>query len=315
MTSKRVGEILAVAGRQHGLVRVDRLDRVGIDRSAVWRLTDAGVLERFGGPGIRRVAGGEVTPHQRLLAAVWATGPGAAASHRSAGWLWGLDAVTQPAPEVSVPPGVDRRPAGVIVHRASDLAPRSSTVVDGIPVTEPTRTLVDLASVIGADDLECAFDSALRQGLTSLPRAAAVLRRLGRRGRRGIGPFRALVEGREGATGVTESMFEMRLVQVLRRAGLPEPVRQLTLHDQWGLIGRFDCAYPEAQVAIEADSVRFHHSRERFEADRERRSRAEALGWRVPTFTWRQVSRRGQWVASTVAAVLDASGWNWRAVA
>lgn len=65
-------------------------------------------------------------------------------------------------------------------------------------------------------------------------------------------------------------------------------------------------------VAIEADSVRYHHDRERFEKDRERRTRAEAIGWRVPSFTWRHVTRRPQRVASAIAGMLDASGWLWR---
>lgn len=307
--------MLELAGEHHGLVRGDLLSAIGVDRSALSRLTAAGVLEPFFGRGIRRVAGGEVTPHQRLLAAVWASGPGAAASHRAAAWLWGLDPVTRLVVDVSVPRGAGHRPKEVVLHHASDLVAGTVTTVDGIPVTEPTLTLVDLAAVVGGDELEQAFDSALRQGLTSVARAEARLRRSGRRGRNGAAGFRALVEGRRAVDGITESAFEARLVQVLRRGGLPEPVRQHVLTDQWGEIGRFDCAYPPARVAIEADSVRHHHSRERFEADRERRARAEALGWRVPTFTWRQVTRRGLWVASTVAAILDASGWDWRRAA
>jgi very-short-patch-repair endonuclease len=111
---------------------------------------------------------------------------------------------------------------------------------------------------------------------------------------------------------VTDSMFETRLIQVLRRAGLPEPDRQIELYDEDAFIGRFHCGYQPARVVIEADSVRHHHSRSRFEADRARRTRAEAIGWRVPTFTWRLVTRRPLWVAERTAAILDATGWPWR---
>lgn len=199
-----------------------------------------------------------------------------------------------------------------MLHHSTDLRPGLVTTVDGIPVTEPTLTLIDLASALDADDLECAFDSALRQGLTSVRRAQAMLGRLGRRGRNGIGPFRSMVDARLKVDGVTDSKFETRMVQVLRRGGLPEPVRQITLHDRWGFVGRFDCTYPEARLLIEADSVRHHHDRARFEADRARRARAEALGWRVPTYTWHQVTRQPTWVAATVRDMLDASDWNWR---
>jgi hypothetical protein len=315
MENRRIADMLALAAGQHGLVTTTQLAAIDIGRSAGSRLLAAGVLEPIGGPGIRRLAGGAPTPHQRLLAAVWAGGPHTVASHRSAAWLHQLDGFTWAAPEITVPRGCGRRPNGVIVHHSTDLAGPFVTTVDGLPATEPTRTLVDLAAHVDADTLEVAFDSALRQGLTSVRRAEAVLRRLTRSGRKGIAPFRRMLDDRIATDGVTDSSFETRLIQVLRRGGLPEPVRQVELHDDAGFIGRFDCAYPPAMVAIEADSVRHHHSRARFEADRERRSRAEAIGWRVPTTTWRQVTRRPQWVARTTAAILDAAGWDWRAAA
>jgi hypothetical protein len=314
MTHLRVADVLRLAADQYDLVTTAQLRRLGIDRSCASRLVAAGVLEPFGGPGIRRIAGGEPSTHQRLLAAAWAAGPDGVVSHRCAAWLWALDGIEEPAPEVSVPRDVaTRRPTGVRLHHSSVLARALTTTLDGIPVTEPTRTLIDLAGVVDAEVLELAFDSALRQGLTSFGRATSMLERLARPGRNGIGPFRALVESRAATDGVTESMFEARLVQVLRRGGLPERERQVEVYDRDGFIGRFDCAYPPALVAIEADSVRFHHARQRFEADRKRRTRAEAVGWRVPTVTWRQLTREPRWVVRTTMDLLAAAGWDWRA--
>lgn len=304
--------VLDLAAGQHGVVRDDQLRAIGVDRSALFRLTDAGVLEPFVGRGIRRVTGGEPSPHQRLLASVWAGGPHAAASHRAGAWLWSIEPITSDHIDVAVPPRSGRRPTGAILHYASDLRPAFVTTVDGIPVIEATLTLLDLASVVDADDLECAFDSALRQGLTSFARARTILRRFGRRGRNGTAALRALLEVRADGDGISDSKFETRMAQVLRRGGLPEPTRQVELFDADGFIGRFDCTYPPATLAIEADSVRHHHDRARFEADRERRVRAEAIGWTVPTFTWRHVTRRPAWVVSSVTAMLDASGWDWR---
>jgi very-short-patch-repair endonuclease len=312
MTHERVAAMLELAGRQHGLVRLDQLADLGIDRSALSRLTRSGIVEPIGGRGIRRVAGGAPTPHQRLLASVWAAGDGAVASHRAAAWLWAIDGFERLTVEVSTPRSGGRCTTSVHLHHSTDLFPAFVTTVDGIPITEPTRTLIDLAAVVDLDALECAFDSALRQGLTSLARAEVVLRRMARRGRDGVGRFRRMFEARLELDGVPDSTFETRLVQVLRRAGLPEPVRQVRLYDGDGFIGRFDTAYPDAMVLIEADSVRHHHDRARFERDRERRSRAEAIGWRVPTFTWRHVTRRPGWVAGRVEAILEIAGWDWR---
>lgn len=315
MAHRRVAEILDLAGATHGLVRADMLADIGVERGGRRRLLESGVLVPFGGRGVYRVASGDPTGHQRLLAAVWSSGPLAFASHRSAAWLWNLDVDEPRMPDVSVPADGTRRPSGVALHYRSGIPSGLVKTVDGIAVTEPTLTLFDLAGVLPADELEWAFDAALRQGLTSTRRARAILGRLGRPGRNGTAGLRSLLDARGQVDGVTDSRFEIRLVQVLRRGGLPESARQLELHDRWGFVGRFDCAYPDAHLLIEADSIRHHLSREQFETDRARRARAEALGWRVPTFTWEQVTREPTWVVSAVRDMLDTSGWDWRSAA
>jgi hypothetical protein len=63
---------------------------------------------------------------------------------------------------------------------------------------------------------------------------------------------------------------------------------------------RFDAAYVNEKVAIEADSKRWHGTASRFESDREQRAVAAALGWSVVPITWRQVTMRPAWVGETV---------------
>jgi hypothetical protein len=315
MSSAQISALLRVAGVNHGLIDSPRLTDLGISASQASRLARVGVLEPTDWRGIRRVTGFSETPRQRQLGATWAAGPGSALSHRGAAWLWGLDSAPEPALEVSIPRGTARRPTGVRLHHSTDLTPSMVTTVDGIAVTEATRTLIDLAAVVDLDTLEIAFDSALRQGLTSVDRSRRLLERLARPGRPGLGNFRHLLDARRDVDAVTDSMFENRLIHVLRRGGLPEPDRQIRLDDPDGFIGRFDCGYRPALVVIEADSVRHHHDRTRFESDRRKRTRAEAIGWRVPTFTWQQVTRQPLWVADRTAAVLDATGWQWRDLA
>ncbi len=312
MTQPRLATALAVAERQHQLLRQSDLDRCGLNRHAVSRLVKAGVLERVRSPGILRVRGSSASWRQRLLAAVWAGGPGAVASHRAAGALWGLDGITKEMLEISTRSTSGRNLRGVVIHYGRILGAGTFTTVDGIPVTNATLTLVDLASVIDADNLEAAFDSALRQGLTAIAPSQQVLTRLEAEGRRGLVPFRRLLEQREEISGVTESLLEVRLIQVIRKGGLPEPTRQLKLYDEDGFIGRFDCSYPEAMTVIEADSEKHHLDLKRFHEDRRRRTRAEAIGWHVPTFTYRQVTRQPSYVVRSVTNILDRSGWSWR---
>ncbi len=53
-----------------------------------------------------------------------------------------------------------RGPAEITVHRVDDLDPTDATTRDGIPVTSPARTLLDLATQISAKHLARATDEA-----------------------------------------------------------------------------------------------------------------------------------------------------------
>jgi hypothetical protein len=54
---------------------------------------------------------------------------------------------------------------GVEVHRGPPLHPDDLAAVDGLPVTSPSRTLIDLAEVMQADELRATFDRARELGL------------------------------------------------------------------------------------------------------------------------------------------------------
>jgi hypothetical protein len=51
-------------------------------------------------------------------------------------------------------------PPGVRVHRGPPLHPDDLDVVDGIPVTSVSRTLIDLAEVLPEDELRECFENA-----------------------------------------------------------------------------------------------------------------------------------------------------------
>jgi len=54
---------------------------------------------------------------------------------------------------------------GVVIHRGPPLHPDDLTVHKGLPVTSPSRTLIDLAEVMSADELRAAFARARELGL------------------------------------------------------------------------------------------------------------------------------------------------------
>jgi hypothetical protein len=114
-------------------------------------------------------------------------------------------------------------------------------------VTDPTRTLVDLGGLLDLDHLERAIESGLRRCQTSEPRLHHRARQLKRSGR--SGPAQVLdALDRRPAGGRADSDGEVILLQVLREAGVADPVRQYRL-GPW----RFDLAWPDRRVAVELD--------------------------------------------------------------
>ena len=56
----------------------------------------------------------------------------------------------------------------VVIHRGPPLHPDDVTTVNGIPVTSPSRTLIDLAEVVTVDELRACFARARELGLLDL---------------------------------------------------------------------------------------------------------------------------------------------------
>jgi hypothetical protein len=188
--------------------------------------------------------------------------------------------------EVTVLRNRNRRPSrGIIIHsEPGGIPPEDITTIDGIPVTKPARTLLDLATVEPEDVVERCLDDALRRGLVSLPFLDRWLQDSRRRRHRGTATLRRLVDAR-ATVGVTESPLETEVLKLLRSAGLPIPMLQYVVRDGERFVGRVDFAYREERVAIEADGFRHHHGRQEFDRDRARANELQALGWGVLRIT------------------------------
>ena len=249
--------------------------------------------------GVYRLSGAAQSTEQALLAACMAAGSGAVASHRSAAALWALRGVEADTPEVTCLG--TRRPElrGVLVHRTDRLDRIDASRRLRIPVTTPARTLLDLGAVAPALVVEAALEDALMRRLVSFALLTATLERLGGPGRNGAGVLRALVEERDPATAPTQSALEDALVRVLRRGGLPEPVRQ---HEVGGV--RLDIAYPDVRLGIEADSRIWHGGRVDVQRNSDKANLLLARGWRVLHFTTADIRRRAAYVVDSVAGEL-----------
>lgn len=308
MANEHVAKLLAVAGAQHGVLGLDQALRAGVSRDQVRGLVRSGVLERCD-VGVLRVVGIGRSWEQDLQVGVLRAGADAVVSHRAAAVLWEIEGVDRAPVELSVPRGHRRRPRVGLVHEVRDLERRDTTSRRGMRVTNPARTVVDLAARLRGLQLEIALDDLLRRRLTDLRRVEGVARRLAAPGRSGPRAVLDLLDDRATVAGLTDTGFETRLLRILREAGLPAPTPQHVLRDGRGaFVARFDAAYVEAKVGIEADSERWHMDRRRFVEDRTRRAVAESLGWRVLAFTNHHLTRQQRFVADTVARTLAVAG-------
>ncbi len=286
------------AALQHGVVQRRHALALGMTARQIERRLEAGLLVPVH-RGVYRLAASPPTWHQGVLAACMAGGDGALASHTSAAGLWALRGIEPASTEITVRGPHRARLSGVVVHRTDRLDGVDVSRRLGIPVTSPARTLLDLGAVVGVDVLEPALEDAILRRLVTFALVRRTVERLGRPGRRGTAGLRQLVEARDPATAPTESMLEDRLVAVLRRGGLRDPVRQ---HRVGGV--RVDLAYPEARLAIEADSRVWHAGRGDVQRNSAKRNLLVGLGWRVLHFTWFDVTTRPAYVLATVAPQL-----------
>ncbi|CAN5502577.1 hypothetical protein BH18ACT1_BH18ACT1_08310 [soil metagenome] len=192
----------------------------------------------------------------------------------------------------------------VQVHRSSDLRPDYRTRHDGIPVTNPLRTMVDLGAVLGPQEVEDALDRGLVARLFSVAAVEWALNDLARSGRSGCGVLRAVLDERALGRRRPDGVLEPRMARLLRDHGLPAAAFQHPVVAEETTVLKIDFAYVEVRLAIEVDGYDTHSTRRRLQSDLERQNTLVALGWTPLRFTWHDVVRRPGLVATRIREVL-----------
>lgn len=293
-----------VAGGQHGVFdRRQVLDAGGTDKVIGARLR----RDRWRATGCRGVyvlADAPFTHRQRLWIAHLGAGRHSVVSHEAAGHLERLPLVTGEPVVLTVDHPRHLRIPGAVVHQISDLTPRWVWNLEGLPVTTTARTIVDLSSVWSRAKLGVAVDQALAGRRVSLGAVAACLQEVLRPGKRGLHRLVAVLDERGAGYVPPMSELERLLLDVLRRAGLPDPVRQYALPGRGAVTGLVDAAYPEARLLIEADGRSWHDRIATARRDRLRDNESSRLGWLTLRFTWEEVTEDPDGVAATVLDTL-----------
>lgn len=278
------------AAAQHGQATRAQLRAIGLSDEAVDVRIEAGIL-RVVHPGVLHHTAVPFTADSRLMAAILAAGSTAAASHRSAATLHAFEGVRRVRPELTVLGTSLPIVGGVHIHRTDTLDPVDLTRVRGIPVTTAARTALDLGAVVPFEVLERALQVALISKRLDIRALVGVLDRLGRRGRRGTAALRALVRDCLPDERIA-SMLEHDLHQLVLQACTvkPELQHEFVCHD--GRVVRFDMAWPDRRIAVEADGHRWHATRRQLEDDLARRRSVTASAWTLLSYGWGDVHDR-----------------------
>lgn len=239
---------------------------------------------RRAGRGVYAVGHARADLRAGWMGAVLSAGPDAVLSHRSAAALWGLLPARRIEPEVTRSTRARRR-GDVLIHQLA-LAADEITIVDGIPVTSPSRTLLDLASVSSRQQVERAFNEAEVRGLVDRLSVPELLQRYPRR--RGARMLKSILGAGSHLRGITRKELERRFGALLDSTDLPKPRRNADV----AVAGRFfeaDCLWEKQRLIVELDGRAVHGTEMSFERDRERDRLLVADGWRVIRVTWRQL--------------------------
>jgi hypothetical protein len=213
-----VGEIHRLAQRQHALVTRPQLLALGLDR----RLIDRRLRARRLFPvrrGVYRI-GPIAQPLEDEMAACLSVGPRAVLSHQSAALLHQL--LPHPAKpdfvHLSVT-GSDPGPKpGIRIRRTRHLPADETTRRQRIPITTPTRTILDIAPDLTHPVLEQVLAQAHRRSPATTTNLHSLIARYP--GRPGVPALAALLRGKPK---LSRSRPERRLLEAFRLARLPEP--------------------------------------------------------------------------------------------
>jgi very-short-patch-repair endonuclease len=178
-----------------------------------------------------------------------------------------------------------------------------ATVHEGIPVTAPHRTIIDLCAVSAPERVERALDAVLVRGLGEVGFMWRQLNRLGSVGRRGVRQLRSMLSERTERLHHTGSDSETALHQLLRRAGIEGWLPQVEIVDQ-EFRARPDVVFADAGLIVEVDSWSWHADKVSRRKDARRQNHLERLGWTVLRFFREDVLHDPEYVLAEIRAAL-----------
>lgn len=286
--------LAALALRQHGNVTRRQLLSIGLDDRAIGHRVKIGRLIRVY-TGVYAVGHAPTNALSRAAAAVLACGRGALLSHDSALSLWGWRMDWRTPFDVTAP-SYHRR-AGIRIHRSSCLTRTDARVQLGIRVTNPVRTILDVAPECHRrGTLTRLINDARHSGHLQLQALAEMLTRFPRHpGAKLLIPFV------EAPDGLTRSDLEDAFIAFTDTFNLPRPKTNV-------YVGGYlvDAWFEAERVVVELDSYGFHWTKHSFESDRDRDADLlDRLNIETVRITWARLTGKSAREAARLQRILS----------
>lgn len=263
---------------------------LGFTQDAIKHRLRTGRLRRVG-RGVFVVGRAELTERGRWMAAVLSCGEGAFLSHRSAAALYGIAPERPGVIEVSVPSPSARAHPGLRVRRRPSLPGRDVGTLDGIPVTSPVRTMLDLATVLGPRRLERAVNEADKHGVIDPESLRSALDDY--LGQPGVRALRNLLD--RDTFRLSDQELERLFRPLALEAGLPLPETKQIVNGF-----EVDFYWPELKLVVETDGLRHHRTPSSQARDALRDQTHTAAGYARLRFTHHQVKYDPEHVRRTL---------------
>lgn len=171
----------------------------------------------------------------------------------------------------------NRNPLPGIRVRGDSIDDDEVMLIEGIPVTTPARTALDLACWYPRDEAVAAIDALLAVADVKIAEVELLLERYpGRRGIRGARKAVVLADG--GSQSPKETWLRLLLID----AGFPRPQTQIRVYDEFGEVFAYlDMGWEDLKVAAEYDGEQHRTDGWRYRWDIRRREKLDRLGWIV----------------------------------
>ena len=281
-------EVARLAARQAGAFARRQVIELGATLGQIEHRLRSGRWEVLR-PRVYRIGGAPLTADQAAMSAVLWGGAFALVSHSTAARLWEFEGVRSRKVEIWVPTSRNIRSEDVEVHRGMRLDRADRAMLRWIPITTPTRTLIDVAGRLEDHRLEWLMEDLFRRGVVKPDRLGARLAALRRSGRPGAGRLEELLGLHEHGPPL-ESVLETLVWRLIRESGVPAPERQ-----HWVVVDghryRLDFAWPDRRVALECVGYEDHGGKVAWRRDRGRDGDLGAVGWKVLPVTWHAATK------------------------